>query len=164
MSFFFFYVNHPLWLEFSFDSGVILLNHNPFLRMLLWRINENKSLWKCLEQFLTPNEFPRNFTFLPLEHYCQETKQTDKILVNYQDLHSCPKQCSSNFFWTEIWPEDICKKTSIKQWYCYIYKWWAKVYALGTGHHSRHFGRTMDAQNWLWAEFVRGEAGKPMKD
>ena len=72
--FFLFYFNHPLWFEFSFYSGVILLNNNPFLRMLLWKMNENKSLWKCLEQFLTPNEFPRNFSFLPLEHYCQETK------------------------------------------------------------------------------------------
>ena len=38
------------------------------------------------------------------------------------------------------------------------------MHALGRGHHSGHFGRTVDAQNWLWAEFVRCEAGKPMKD
>lgn len=40
--------------------------------------------------------------------------------------------------WNMIKALDTCKKTSPKQWYCHIYKWWTK----GGGQHSGHFCRT----------------------
>lgn len=78
---------------------------------------------------------------------------TDKLLINYQNLHSCPKQCSLDLFWNESWSKIGYLQENIpKQRYCYIYKWWAEA----GGHPGGIRAGQLPLQDWLWAVCQKG--------
>lgn len=112
---------------------------------LLWRIKEDKNTLKHLEQCLTHSSFSTNLSLLFLEY--------DAQTQNAHRWEACtlsrPTQLSKIMFfgpilhWNIVRASNICKKISPMQWYCYAYKWWAKICVFWGGHHSGRFCRTI---------------------